>query len=202
MDLETYFNVTDRTLRRWKADGVNLQCAASLCSYLRNLARPSPGVEARICSPTFEADVEQILNPNQTLPLSSHDLLQDLAGDTEFVSTFDLSKLPDGPSYGPSDFSARVLDDVRSVITGLDVMVRLLERDPELHARYGNPRAVFAGGGPPVDDRDLLTLLITAEGILSAQAHRLRKCLDNVKARMCSAAGTPCPSPNSAPSAP
>ena len=61
MDLKTYFSVTDRTLRRWEVDGADLGNAESLCRYLRNLMRPSPTVEARIHSPTFEADVAQII---------------------------------------------------------------------------------------------------------------------------------------------
>ena len=179
MNLQSYFKVTDRTLRRWKADGADLECAESLCGYLRNLMRPSPSVEARIYSPTFEKDVEAILNL-QHEELDCYAFIKEVAGDPNFKPFFDLAELPDGPCYEPSAFSERVLEHMTMACTGLGIMVRLLEHDPALEAHYGDARAAFAEGGSPVDDRDLLTLLITAERLLSAQAHRLQGCYRNI----------------------
>ena len=179
MDLKTYFSVTDRTLRRWEVDGADLGDAESLCRYLRNLMRPSPTVEARIHSPTFEADVERIIQATDH-EVAEYDPMLELAGDPAFNPHFDLSGLPGGACYKPSRFSARVLSEIKVALTGVEIMVRLLEDDQELEAYYGDAREVFADGGSPVDDRDLMSLLFVTENMLSAQVHRLKACYRKV----------------------
>ena len=183
MTLHEFFGVSVRTLRRWKADGVDLECAESLRQYLRSQLRPAESVERRIYSPTFEEDLERILHPDRQ-ETDCNMFVKDLAGYHGFQPPFDIAKLPDGPCYEPSNFSARVLQELRTAFTGIGIMVRLLEGDTELEARYGDARAAFAGDGPPVDDRDLMTLLILVENLLSAQLHRVHGSYQNLLASL------------------
>jgi hypothetical protein len=62
MILADFFKVTDRTLRRWQQDGADTQSARGLLRYLRELARPAPGVEERLADPDVESDLEDLLD--------------------------------------------------------------------------------------------------------------------------------------------
>ena len=192
VNLHEFFGVSVRTLRRWKADGADLECAESLRQYVRNQLRPAESGERRVYSPTFKEDLERILHPDRQ-ETDCNAFLKDLAGDPDFEPPFDIAKLPDGPCYEPSDFSARVLQELRTAFTGIGIMVRLLEGDTELEARYGDARTAFAGDGPPVDDRDLMTLLILVENLLSAQLHRVHGSCKNLLTLSDCQEGVQCP---------
>lgn len=62
MTLADFFQVTDRTLRRWQQDGADTQSARGLLRYLRELERPAPGVDARLADPDVESDLEDLLD--------------------------------------------------------------------------------------------------------------------------------------------
>ena len=62
MTLADFFQVTDRTLRRWQQDGADTQSARGLLRYLRELDRPAPGVETRLADPDVESDLEDLLD--------------------------------------------------------------------------------------------------------------------------------------------
>ncbi len=62
MTLADFFQVTDRTLRRWQQDGADTQSARGLLRYLRELERPAPGVEARLADADVELDLEDLLD--------------------------------------------------------------------------------------------------------------------------------------------
>jgi serine/threonine protein kinase len=78
------------------------------------LMRPSPTVEALVCSPPFEADVAQIIRANDR-EAGDHDPMLELARDPAFRPYFDLSGMPEGACYKPSRFSARILSEIKAV---------------------------------------------------------------------------------------
>ncbi len=86
-----------------------------------------------------------------------------------------------------------MLQELRTAFTGIGIIIRLLEGDTELEARYGDARAAFAGDGPPVDDRDLMTLLRLVENLLSAQLHRVQGNCENLIALSDCQGGFQCP---------
>jgi len=62
MTLADFFQVTDRTVRRWQQDGADTQSARGLLRYLRELERPAPGVDERLADPDVELALEDILD--------------------------------------------------------------------------------------------------------------------------------------------
>jgi hypothetical protein len=62
MTLADFFDVSPRTIRRWKEAGADLQSARGLLRYLRGIERPAAGVEARLADPSAEADLETLLD--------------------------------------------------------------------------------------------------------------------------------------------
>jgi hypothetical protein len=62
MTLADFFNVSPRTIRRWKEAGADLQSAGGLLRYLRGIERPAAGVETRLADPSAEADLENLLD--------------------------------------------------------------------------------------------------------------------------------------------
>ncbi len=65
MQLHEFFGVSDRTTRRWAADGADLTDAAGLIRYLRNLMRPAQSVERRLADPDCFCDLDELLNGDE-----------------------------------------------------------------------------------------------------------------------------------------
>lgn len=182
MKLHEFFNVSERTTRRWQAAGADLTDAPRLLFFLRNLARPSESVKRRLEDPDCERKLASFLNADAAED-SFEDMVKDLASDPDFEPFF---TLPD-PEEGDDDdactgaLQARLMADLRQALTGFGILVRMLEHgdrpDPDHmdQAFDGDARTVLANGGTRITDRDLVAVAIAAEHLMAAQIHRFKK---------------------------
>jgi hypothetical protein len=180
--LHEFFSVSERTTRRWQADGADLTNATRLLCFLRNLARPSASVERRLEDPDCERKLASLLNADASED-SFEDMVRDIAGDPDFEPFFNLPdpEEGDGDDASLGSFEARLMAELRHSLTGFSILVRMLEHgdkpDPEFLDRVfeGDARTVLANGGERITDRDLFAVMVAAERLMQAQIHRFNE---------------------------